>query len=59
VALVESTTRDLDRLYTAELKRANREMLGTPETGVGEPAQPVYGVDSDLLNVVDGEVANL
>jgi hypothetical protein len=49
----------LERQYAAEQSRANRAMLGGTDKGVFEPAQPVYAVDSDLLNIVDGEVASL
>jgi hypothetical protein len=59
VALVQSTTGDLNRRYVAEQKRANRAMLGMVDIAVSEPTQPTYAVDSDLLSVVDNESANL
>ena len=59
VALVESTTGDLNRQYAAAQKQANRAMLGMADLAVTEPTQPMYAVDSDLLSIVDSETAKL
>jgi hypothetical protein len=58
VALVESTTGELARQFTAEQAAGNQIMTGAPAT-VETGNAPTYAVDLDVINVIDGETVNL
>jgi hypothetical protein len=59
VALVESTTDDLARQFTAEQAADNQIMTGAPVAVETGNAMPTYAVDLDIINVIDGETVNL
>jgi hypothetical protein len=59
VALVQSTRRELEERFAAELDLENMVLISTGAAVAATPAPAIYAVDFEFLAVLDGGVVNL